>query len=237
QVVEHETDRLKFLGRSRTAANPAVFEDGVALSGTTGPVLDPIFSLRRMVNLGAGATARVAFVTGAGDSHPAVRTIAERYSSIDAVDRTFHAASESYRVELQDLNLAPEQVSVFNLLIGNIAFANPALRRATAFRNDPPLDRSVLWSHGISGDLPIVLVRVDGTGDETLIREVLTAHEFSRRRCLQFDLVLFDQRGPDDTRRLDQMLQAGPTVGMLEKSGGIFVLSATTTPDDHVATI
>ena len=68
QVVEYETDRLKFLGRGRTPANPRVFDAGVALSGTTGPVLDPIFSLRRTVNLAAGAVARVAFVTGAGDS-------------------------------------------------------------------------------------------------------------------------------------------------------------------------
>src|SRR5262249_22072806 len=118
QVVEHETDRLKFLGRGRSVAKPAAFDDGAALSRTTGPVLDPIFSLCRTVALGAGGTTRLAFVTGTGDSHAAVRAIAERFSSIDAVDGTFAAASERYQAELQDLKLTADQVSVFNQLIG-----------------------------------------------------------------------------------------------------------------------
>jgi cellobiose phosphorylase len=235
QVVEHDTDRLKFLGRGRSVANPAVFDGGAALSRTTGPVLDPIFSLRRAVQLGAGATTRLAFITGAGDSDAAVRTIAERYSSIDAVDRTFAAASANYQAELQDLKLTPDQVSVFNQLIGNIAFANSALRQAGTGK-DHLLDRSALWSHGISGDLPIVLVRVDGSGGEALVREVTTAHDFCRRRGLQFDLVLLDERA-DDAERLAETLKAGPMAEMLGKSGGIFALSADMAAADNVATI
>ena len=150
QVVEYETDRLKFLGRGRTAANPMIFDAGAALSGTTGPVLDPIFSLRRTVHLEAGATARVAFVTGAGDDAWSVRAIAERYSSIDAVDRTFREALETYQAELHDLKLTPDKVSLFNRLVGSIAFTNPALRQATAFKKNHLLgSRSSLVSRNI----------------------------------------------------------------------------------------
>ncbi len=42
---QYETDRSRFLGRGRTPANPAALDYGSTLSGTTGPVLDPIFSL------------------------------------------------------------------------------------------------------------------------------------------------------------------------------------------------
>ena len=45
--IEYETDRARFLGRGRTPASPAALGPGGALSGTTGPVLDPVFSLRR----------------------------------------------------------------------------------------------------------------------------------------------------------------------------------------------
>ena len=50
-AVEYETDRVRFLGRGRTPAHPAALDPGVRLSGTTGPVLDPVFSLRRHVRL------------------------------------------------------------------------------------------------------------------------------------------------------------------------------------------
>ena len=45
--IEYETDRARFLGRGRTPANPAALDPDGTLSGTTGPVLDPVFSLRR----------------------------------------------------------------------------------------------------------------------------------------------------------------------------------------------
>ena len=237
EVAQYETDRLKFLGRGRTAENPIIFDARAALSGTTGPVLDPIFSLRRTVHLEAGAAARVAFVTGAGDDALAVRAIAERYSSIDAVERTFSEALDTYEAELRDLKLTPDRVSLFNRLAGSIAFTNPAALQATAFKKNHYLDRAALWSQGISGDLPIVLVRIEGDGDETLIREVTMGHDFSCRRGLQFDFVLHDARGANSAKRLVKKLKAGPAAEMLGKAGGVFVLSTGTASDDEITTI
>ena len=46
-AVEYETDRVRFLRHGRTPANPAALDRGALLSKTTGPVLDPVFALRR----------------------------------------------------------------------------------------------------------------------------------------------------------------------------------------------
>ena len=145
--------------------------------------------------------------------------------------------TENYQAELQDLGVTPDKISLFNRLIGSIAFPNPALRQAAAFSGDHLLDRTALWSHGISGDLPIVVVLVQGDGGEALIHEVTKAHDFSRRRGLQFDLVLLDERGAGDAERLVEKLQAGSRAEVLGKPGGIFALSAATASDDHMATI
>ena len=76
-AVEYETDRARFLGRGRTPANPAALDPGARLSGTTGPVLDPVFSLRRRVRLEPGDRARIAFVTGAAATREAAIALAE----------------------------------------------------------------------------------------------------------------------------------------------------------------
>jgi len=240
-VVEYETDRLRFLGRGRTPTNPAAFDTGTTdtgttLSRTTGPVLDPVFCLRRTVHLGPGATARVAFATGAADNELAVRAIAQQYASIDAVDEAFASALENYQSEHRDLKLNADAVALFNWLAGCIVFANPTMRQASPFKKNR-LDRAALWAHGISGDLPIVLVRIDSDGDNPLVREVAIAHDFSRRRGLQFDLVLFDERGATSAKRLIKKLQAGSEAALLGRPGGIFVLSAATASDDQVETI
>ena len=75
--VEWETDRMRFLGRGRTTARPQALDvsAGGALSGTTGPVLDPIFSLRSALTLTSGATAQMVALLGAGDTRDDVVTI------------------------------------------------------------------------------------------------------------------------------------------------------------------
>src|SRR5262245_352550 len=87
--VEYETDRARFLGRGRTPANPAALDPGVTLSGTTGPVLDPVFSLRRVLRLAPGAEATVAFVTGAADSREDAVALAEQFRDLAAAERAF----------------------------------------------------------------------------------------------------------------------------------------------------
>ena len=81
-AVEYETDRARFLGRGRTPANPAALDPGARLSGTTGPVLDPVFSLRRRVRLEPGGRARIAFVTGAADTREAATALAEHFRDV-----------------------------------------------------------------------------------------------------------------------------------------------------------
>jgi cellobiose phosphorylase len=234
QGLEYETDRLRFLGRGRTAASPARFDDRASLSKTTGPVLDPIFCLQRTVHLGPGAEAHVAFVTGATDNQPAIQAIAEQYSKIDMVEQAFCGALERYKRELDEFRLTPGDVSVSNQLAGRMAVADPSMRQAEAHAQDR-LDRNVLWAHGISGDLPIALACVDAERDEALIREVMMGHDFARRRGLPFDLVLSDDRGRIE--QLEQTFFSAQQTEMIGKSGGIFVLSHTGTASDELSTI
>ncbi len=74
-VLELETDRLRFIGRGRTTANPMALDAGHALSGTTGDVLDPVVALRRVIDLPAGATVRVHALLAAGYDRDALESL------------------------------------------------------------------------------------------------------------------------------------------------------------------
>ena len=82
-----------------------------------------------------------------------------------------------------------------------------------------------LWPHAISGDRPIVLVRVAAADDGSLVRQVVQWHAYARRRGLDPDLVILDA-GPGGADRLRADLQAGPAGALLGKPGGVFVLDA-----------
>jgi cellobiose phosphorylase len=231
---EYETDRVRFLGRGRTPADPAALDAGTRLSGTTGPVLDAVFSLRRRVRLDPRSQASIAFITGAADTREAATALAEQFQNFEAVDRAFSGARAGAADELRKLGLTPDDVTLFNRLAGSVIFTSPSLRQADAVAANR-LGQPGLWPHGISGDLPIVLARVAAPDDESLVRQLVQWHAYTRGRGLNLDLVIMDERPGNAGDRLKADLQGGVAGQLLGKPGGVFVLPAEKLPaDDRV---
>jgi cellobiose phosphorylase len=231
---EYETDRARFLGRGRTPADPAALDAGTRLSGTTGPVLDAVFSLRRRVRLDPRSQASVAFITGAVDTREAAIALAQQFQSFEAVDRAFSGTRDGCRDELRKLSLTPDDVALFNRLAGPVVFTSSLLRETDAVAANR-LGQPGLWPHGISGDIPIVLARVAGPDDESLVSQLVRWHAFVRGRGLNLDLVIMDERPGDAGDRLRADLQGGVAGPLLGKPGGVFVLAAEkVSADDRV---
>ena len=229
--IEYETDRMRFLGRGRTPANAAALDVGSRLSGSTGPVLDPIFSLRRRVSVEAGTATRIAFVTGAADTHQVAIGIADRFREFEAIEQAFVDARTHSESELLELALTLDEIALFNRLAGSVIFTNSGLRDLDAVAVNR-LGQPGLWPHSISGDLPIVLVRVAGSDDETVVRQLIQWRIYTRRRGLKLDLVILDERAGESANRLRKELETGVTGEMLGKAGGIFFLTANKVPTD-----
>ncbi len=231
EEIEYETDRLRFLGRGRTPANPAALDSGSRLSRTTGPVLDPILALRRRVDLEAGMTARVAFVTGAADSYEAAIGMAERFGQFEAIDQVFADANVHSQRELRELELSLQDIGLFDRLAASVVFTNSSLRDLAAVAANR-MGQPGLWPHAISGDLPIVLARVARDDDEGIVRQLVRWRTYTRRRGLKLDLVILDERVGEVADRLRAELQVGAAAEMLGKPDGVFFLTADKVPAD-----
>ena len=230
-AIEYETDRASFLGRGRTPANPTAMDRGSRLSRTTGPVLDPIFSLRRRVGLEPGMTTRIAFVTGAADTREAAIAIADRFREFETIDQAFAGAKSHCQSELRELGLTPEEVVVFNRLATTVVFTTSGLRDLNAVAANR-LGQPSLWPYSISGDLPIVLVRVAQDEDVAVVRQLVQWRAYTSRRGLKLDLVILDERAVEPADRLLKELQTGIASEMLSKSGGVTFLTADKLPED-----
>jgi cellobiose phosphorylase len=171
------------------------------LSRTTGPVLDPIFGLRRRVDLEAEMTARIAFVTGATDSHEAAIGLAERFGQLEAIDRVFADARVHSDRERRELELSPQDSGLFDRLAASVVFTNSSLRYLAAVAANR-MGQPGLWPHSISGDLPIVLARVARDDDEGIVRQLVRWRTYTRRRGLKLDLVILDERVREVADRL-----------------------------------
>ncbi len=125
--VQYETDRMRFLGRGRTVANPAAMDAGAVLSGTVGPVLDPVVSLRRRLRIDPGGSAVVALVTAFAESRDEAMTLADQFREAGAATRAFELAWAQSQVEHRHHGTGAD-AHLYQRLASHIIFAGSALR-------------------------------------------------------------------------------------------------------------
>ncbi len=205
--LQWETDRARFLGRGRGIRTPASVIDGGPLSNTTGAVLDPIVSLRRRVRLPPGATVRVAFSTLVARSRAEALELAEKYRDPATFDRAATLAWTQAQVQQHHLGIGPDEAHLFQSLASRVLYSDRTLRPAAGVLARQMGGPEALWAHGISGDLPIVLVRIDEPEDVGIVRQLLRAHEYWRMKLLAVDLVILNERAPSYVHDLQAMLE------------------------------
>ncbi len=206
-VVQYETDRARFLGRGRSVRSPASVIDGRPLSNTVGAVLDPIFSLRCRVRLAPGATAHAIFSTVLAESREQVLDLADKYRESGTFERAATLAWTQAQVQLHHLGIEGDEAHLFQRLANRILYSDPSLRPSSGLLARNEGGAPGLWAHGISGDLPIVLVRIDEAEDLAIVRQLLRAHEYWRLKLLDVDLVVLNEHGATYTEDLNDALQ------------------------------
>lgn len=225
--IQFETDRARFLGRGHSTADPVSVMEDRPLSNTVGAVLDPIFSLRCRLRLPPNATTQVVFTTGVAESHEQVLALAEKYRDANIFERESRLAWTRAQVEMTHLHIDPDEAHLFQRLAGRILYDDPSLRPRPHVLALNRLTQSGLWPQGVSGDLPIVILRLDRDEDVALARQLLRAHQYLRSKGLQFDLVILNDHPSDYLQSLQDSLQmAVRTSGahnLLDQPGGIFV--------------
>jgi cyclic beta-1,2-glucan synthetase len=207
-VIQYETDRARFLGRGRSVRSPVSVIDGHPLSNTVGSVLDPIFSLRCRVTLAPGATVHAIFSTVVAGSREEVLDLADKYRESAAFERAAILVWTQAQVQLHHLGIESDEAHLFQRLANRILYSDPSLRPSEALLASNERGAPGLWAHGISGDLPIVLVRIDEVEDLDIVRQLLRAHEYWRLKLLDVDLVILNEHGATYAQSLHEALEA-----------------------------
>ncbi len=229
--VQYETDRAKFLGRGRSARDPVSVMDGRPLSNTVGSVLDPVISLRRTVRVPASSTVRIVCSTMVASTREQALDLADKFRDAPAFERTLTLAWTQAQVQLHHLGIDAEEANLFQRLANAVFYSDASLRPSSDLLSRTSLNVSALWAHGISGDLPIVLVRIDDLEEIDIIRQLLRAHEYWRMKNLAVDLVILNEKPTSYLQDLQNSLDALVRTGQRKSSpdpssgsGKIFLL-------------
>ncbi|MEX3007239.1 glucoamylase family protein [Hoeflea sp. TYP-13] len=227
EVVSYESDREQFVGRNTSMRRPHGLVNG--LSRSTGWTLDPVMSLQVRLRLKPLETRTFSFVTIAGKTREAVLEIANRYHTHDFT-WVFEDASREYSREIGRLEIAPQKLPELQALSSLLVQACSALRNVPQTISANCQGQPDLWRFGISGDLPILLVRIGEEEDASLLDELVRAQQLWRRGGLKVDIVVLrtgDAGYEEPVReRIVSILRDAHAYGFLGRTGGIHILSA-----------
>lgn len=225
-AVSCETDRSIFIGRGRTARNPAAMDDPGDLSGTVGAVLDPVLSLRATLNIAAGQSAIAIFTTFyASDRDEAVK-LAETFANAGDAANYFDVAPAGQK-EATSVRPKPSDAALFQDLAGILLYGSTFPEKTTPIGGQIPSDRRDLIAVGLTGEWPILLATIASRESLSRIAEVISLHRYWRMKGVACDLVILcddrEQRSGLKDKIVSTLTSAAPSE-KLEKAGGVFVL-------------
>lgn len=229
----YESDRARFLGRGGDCRRPAALADDAAhpgswLSGTTGATLDPIMALGQELELPPHSAAQLALLTFTAPSRQALMALMRRYGQWSTIERTFTRARHAAEQEMREFDLTSPQIERFQQLLSLLFYPHPVLRAPAATLAANEKNQSGLWAYGISGDYPILLVRLGGEEHGDLLQELLQAHGYWRRRGLLIDLVILNSEETHYGQALQsfihRLIERMESTGWINQRGGIYIL-------------
>ncbi|MDT8436460.1 MAG: glucoamylase family protein [Gemmatimonadota bacterium] len=207
-ACEYESDRARFLGRGRGLRTPLVVIEGKQLSNTAGTVLDPIVSLRYRVAVPASGTARIVFTTLVAATRDEALRQAEKYRQPETFQRESSLAWTFAQVQLHHLRITQDEAHLFQRLANRLLYNDPTLRTVASDLAANRRGAAGLWVHGISGDLPMAVVRVEQDEERDIARQLLRAHEYWRLRGVAADLVILTAHGASYAQELHEYFEA-----------------------------
>jgi len=230
--TSYETDRARFIGRGRTAANPLAFVAGrpATLSNTEGAVLDPIAAIRSAATLAPDESIAAHLITGVAETREAALALLQKYRDRHFVERAFEMAWFQSQEILRLLNVSEADAQVYGRLATSVVHATGLRRAAPGIIERNQLGQPGLWRFGVSGDLPIVLVRIGDRSRIDLVKQTLQAHAYWRLKGLAADLVILNEDFSGYRAVLHDeimgLINAGPEAAVVDKPGGVFVRRA-----------
>ncbi len=227
----YDGDRMRFIGRGLTVQSPAAFQRGaLGLSQQMGVTLDPIMSLGQDLVLKPHARVRFAYLTLATHSREEAISLADRYKEWPVIAHAFDSARRQNELALRQLDLGTPQLALIQQVLAALLYPSAKLRAPLEVLSANTKGQSGLWAHSISGDYPILLVRISDATQLLLVQELLQAHTYWRNQQLRIDLVILNLHDSSYSQELQgqlhRLIMRSHSSAWLNRRGGIFMLNA-----------
>ncbi len=209
--LEFEIDKEKFVGRGNfDVENKALrnnYEDKInkkfeninmdipdavvnsaQLSKRIVQTIQPIIAMRRLVNVKPDEVKNVFLINSAGDSKEEATENLKEYIKSERLNTIFDISKSHSFAEARYLDIKGKDIDLYQKMLEKLLFPDHK-------ENKIELDLSTekLWKYGISGDNPILLVKLRDKNDTYLMKEIAKAKEYFNMKNILVDIIILSK--------------------------------------------
>ncbi len=190
--LEYEINESRFVGRGNFGI-PKMIENSIPLSKKTGLVTEPIIALKKTLKIKPEETVYVDLILSVGEEEKKVKENLNKYLIFENVKNEFQLSKARVEAENRYLGVKGKETVIYQKILSYIIFGSPLKSEKLKKLTLGEYKQSDLWKYGISGDLPIILVKLQDVNDSYIVKEVLKAYEFFRIKKIETEIVILDE--------------------------------------------
>ena len=170
-----------------------MIENSIPLSKKTGLVTEPIIALKKTLKIKPQETVYVDLILSIGEEEKRVKENLNKYLIFENVKNEFQLSKARVEAENRYLGVKGKETVIYQKILSYIIFGSPLKSEKLKKLTLGEYKQSDLWKYGISGDLPIILVKLQDVNDSYIVKEVLKAYEFFRIKKIETEIVILDE--------------------------------------------
>lgn len=229
--LEYEINKSKLYGGNIDI--PKMIQNSLPFSNSIGLIVEPCIALKRTVKVKPNEKVILNFIISIGEDRDEVINNLNKYKNFENSKRIYDLSRVKSEEEARYLGVKGEEILVYQKLMSYLLFQNPIRQIKMAKIKDEALKtikytQRNLWKYGVSGDLPILLLKVKSVNDRDIIKEVLKAFEYLRTKNIYVDLIILNEEENSYERYVKDMIQTeilNSQLGYLQNTkSGIYIL-------------
>ena len=172
---------------------PQMVKNSNPFSKKIGLVTEPVVALKRTIKIKPKQKASINLIISVGEKKEKVIENIKKYKIEENIQKSFELTKAKIEAQSRYLRIKGTQIRNYQKILSYIIFSNPSKKINLEKLPKRKYKQSELWKYGISGDIPIILVKIKNINESYVVRELLKAYEFMRTKNFEVELVIIDE--------------------------------------------
>ncbi|MEG2275258.1 MAG: glucoamylase family protein [Clostridia bacterium] len=215
EQVDYETEKARIIKKD------GAYDDVISKYP-----LWPALSMRTVIKLKPYSKKDFYYLLGVTDNRYDISHCAT-ILDFAGVEELSKLAAEKASVVSRYLRIEPHEAMQYNNIIAKVLFSKKDLANKEEYWNNN-YSQSMLWKYGISGDIPIMLVKIDSIEDAVIIKDIIKFMDYVKQKKFDIDVIVLikEDKGSSKTTHIkDYLLDMLRNVSYMSYTkGNVYIL-------------